>query len=846
MTAGGAPGSPGQVITFYSYKGGTGRSMALANVGCLLARQSGARVLMIDWDLEAPGLHRYFRPWLKNTFPLSGEGETELNSHPGLIDLFLQLAAGTRGGDGSSDVQPEEEARFLVDSLDLRDYVIETDIPFLDLIKAGRFDDQYPSEINTFQWEALDDRSPWLIRSFADRLAEEYSYVLIDSRTGLTDISGICTMLMPDKLVLVFTPNRQSLQGVVELARKATDYRKHSDDLRPLSVFPLPSRVEASIPDLRNIWRITPDNGEVIGFQPPFEQLLKSVYGLPECNLNRYFDEVQIQQIPDYAFGEQIAVMIEEAADRFSLTTSFRSFTDRLVELEGPWEDLAEVRSQKSSTSALSAAAETVYADLARDQRRLASQIFARMVRVAPSDEGGRDDIRWVSQDELNSSAWQIVIQFARAGVLQIEATPNESRTRLVNDSVIEGWDRLRNWINSDRNFLHWRQELGSAIADWKRTDRDESALLFGSLLGEAERYMGDRAADLNSEEIGYIQASQNLESRQERQRSQMKRQRLLNRIFFVGLIIVVGVAAFFLTRGGEGFPIVNSLVPAEVRVGQQVDLLGENLDLVSEVRLVQAPAFSVTLPLVIANESRLTVTILDNVEPGIYSIEFRTLAGDTIITGPPLFVVAPSISINPMSGPAGTLVTVTGSNFPVSTPLTELTIGSVDVQPVPVLSTDATGSWSVLVVVPRLNLGAQTLTVKVGDSTARVSFEVLLSDPTVSPPTATPKQGAVPTRTPELKSQSPIPPSSSKPWQVLRWTDIYDRKIIDPDGKYWEKYARNTSFAGRYFRMDNIDNFGDFLELKPDGTFEWEVGGNVTPGNWRVEGSELVLTLGG
>ena len=52
----------GQVITFYSYKGGTGRSMALANVSCLLANQisSSEKILMIDWDLEAPGLHRYF------------------------------------------------------------------------------------------------------------------------------------------------------------------------------------------------------------------------------------------------------------------------------------------------------------------------------------------------------------------------------------------------------------------------------------------------------------------------------------------------------------------------------------------------------------------------------------------------------------------------------------------------------------------------------------------------------------------------------------------------------------------------------------------------------------------
>ena len=73
--------TPGRIITFYSYKGGTGRSMALANVACLLARgvrghsgQSATpdqRVLVIDWDLEAPGLHRYFGPFLADSRPVA-------------------------------------------------------------------------------------------------------------------------------------------------------------------------------------------------------------------------------------------------------------------------------------------------------------------------------------------------------------------------------------------------------------------------------------------------------------------------------------------------------------------------------------------------------------------------------------------------------------------------------------------------------------------------------------------------------------------------------------------------------------------------------------------------------
>ena len=50
-------------VTFYSYKGGVGRTMAMANVAALLARK-GRKVVMLDFDLEAPGLDSFeeFKP----------------------------------------------------------------------------------------------------------------------------------------------------------------------------------------------------------------------------------------------------------------------------------------------------------------------------------------------------------------------------------------------------------------------------------------------------------------------------------------------------------------------------------------------------------------------------------------------------------------------------------------------------------------------------------------------------------------------------------------------------------------------------------------------------------------
>ena len=67
--------------------------MALANVG-LGARPSGHRVLVIDWDLEAPGLHRYFEPFLE---------DKTLQRSTGVIDFVLDFATAAVSGDGAKD-----------------------------------------------------------------------------------------------------------------------------------------------------------------------------------------------------------------------------------------------------------------------------------------------------------------------------------------------------------------------------------------------------------------------------------------------------------------------------------------------------------------------------------------------------------------------------------------------------------------------------------------------------------------------------------------------------------------------------------------------------------------------
>src|SRR6185295_5276938 len=48
-----------RVVTFYSYKGGVGRTLACANFGIYLAK-TGQKVILADMDFEAPGLDSKF------------------------------------------------------------------------------------------------------------------------------------------------------------------------------------------------------------------------------------------------------------------------------------------------------------------------------------------------------------------------------------------------------------------------------------------------------------------------------------------------------------------------------------------------------------------------------------------------------------------------------------------------------------------------------------------------------------------------------------------------------------------------------------------------------------------
>jgi tetratricopeptide (TPR) repeat protein len=90
---------------------------------------------------------------------------------------------------------------------------------------------------------------------------------------------------------------------------------------------------------------------------------------------------------------------------------------------------------------------------------------------------------------------------------------------RLAQESFLRHWKRLREWLDADREFLLWRQQLRANMADWENTSRDRGALLSGAPLSVATKWREKRPEDLNEAEQSYIATSLEAKRRLQRRR---------------------------------------------------------------------------------------------------------------------------------------------------------------------------------------------------------------------------------------------------------------------------------------------------------------------------------------
>jgi MinD-like ATPase involved in chromosome partitioning or flagellar assembly len=204
------------VVTFYSFKGGVGRSTSLAFVANILTTR-GHRVVMIDFDLEAPGL--------SFAHPIEIPEATTY----GVLDYIYQRYL------TPDQNEPKIDACIRQISISTRGELY--------LIPAGEYDEGYIHRLADLNVRSLyqSEANPiqQLLKDVKSTLDPDI--ILIDARTGFTEMGAVALFDQADLGIICFSPTNQSFAGLEWVVKAASKQRQYQGipDLRFL-LTPMP------------------------------------------------------------------------------------------------------------------------------------------------------------------------------------------------------------------------------------------------------------------------------------------------------------------------------------------------------------------------------------------------------------------------------------------------------------------------------------------------------------------------------------------------------------------------------------------------------------------------------
>ncbi|EYF00603.1 tyrosine-protein kinase family protein [Chondromyces apiculatus] len=191
-------------VTFYSYKGGVGRTLALLNVAAVLARR-GRKVVAVDLDLEAPGFGLSLLTRSPEGHAQRGVSEFLLERRAGenmhlQADAYAYPILPLQCGDNLWLMPAGQRAKELADLI------------------PGLYDD--PEDPSTRLFDLL-------VAEIAETLAPDYLF--FDSRTGTADIAGVCTLELPQVVVAVCGLGEQNVEGMADVLQQMRHVRHENE-----------------------------------------------------------------------------------------------------------------------------------------------------------------------------------------------------------------------------------------------------------------------------------------------------------------------------------------------------------------------------------------------------------------------------------------------------------------------------------------------------------------------------------------------------------------------------------------------------------------------------------------
>src|SRR6266404_2962991 len=182
-----------------------------------------------------------------------------------------------------------------------------------------------------------------------------------------------------------------------------------------------------------------------------------------------------------------------------------------------------------------------------------AEEALRRMLtlKLATVREDGEPTRRLARRSEFSDEEWRLISELAdHPHRLLVTATPEggETYAEVAHEAIFRRWDKLREWMANEREFLDWKSALEADRRSWEQASEGsrDDALLMGLSLAQAQSWLAKRAEDLPKADREFIGLSLKREEREWRQKESLRRRVLMTAVGALVVVTLFAILSFF------------------------------------------------------------------------------------------------------------------------------------------------------------------------------------------------------------------------------------------------------------------------------------------------------------
>ncbi|RMH74544.1 MAG: hypothetical protein D6681_23010 [Calditrichaeota bacterium] len=188
---------------------------------------------------------------------------------------------------------------------------------------------------------------------------------------------------------------------------------------------------------------------------------------------------------------------------------------------------------------ALTRHADEVYEHLSEEEQARARKVLIQLVQPG---EGTEDTRRQATRKELGEARWALAQKLADARlVVTGRGADGQEFAEVGHEALIRRWKRLREWMEEDREFRLWQEQMRSLCRQWEESRRDDDTLPRGTLLARAREWLERRGDEVEKPLHKFIRAGEKRAEAERRAQERLRRR--IIRGLTLGLMLALVLA---------------------------------------------------------------------------------------------------------------------------------------------------------------------------------------------------------------------------------------------------------------------------------------------------------------